>query len=78
MSVYPGAIDEFREVENLPGIVYNPADKKTVFAEDTINSFDAIVAIESTLGEDPQGDSETVADRLITMEDEAFALAVAL
>lgn len=78
MSVYPGAYDEFREVENLPGIVYNPADKKTVFAEDTSNSFDAIAAIEDTLGLNPQGDAENVANRITNAEDEALALAVAL
>lgn len=64
MSTYPGEIDEFRNTENLPGVEYNAADTKTVYAEDTNNHSDAIVAIESTLGINPAGDFESVADRL--------------
>lgn len=64
MSSYPGAIDEFRVTQNLPGIVYNADDKKTIFAEDTNAHSDAIVAIEQTLGKNPQGNYDTVADRL--------------
>lgn len=67
MSTYPGEIDEFRNTENLPGVEYNAADTKTVYAEDTNNHSSAIVAIESTLGVDPAGDFETVADRLDSM-----------
>lgn len=64
MTNYPGAIDEFRVTQNIPGVLYNADDTKTVFAEDTNNHSDAIVAIETTLGANPQGDYETVADRL--------------
>jgi len=64
MSTYPGAIDEFRNTENIPGVEYNPEDTTTVFAEDTNNQSSAIVAIESTLGVNPAGAFETVADRL--------------
>lgn len=64
MSNYPGAIDEFRTVQNLPGILYESTDTTTVFAEDTNSHSDAISAIESTLGINPQGDYDTVADRL--------------
>lgn len=64
MSTYPGEIDEFRYTTNLPGVEYNPADTKTVYAEDTNNHSSAIVAIESTLGVNPAGDAESVADRL--------------
>lgn len=64
MSLYPGAQDEFRVTQNLPGILYNAADTKTVFAEDTNNHSDAIVAIEETLGINPQGTADTVVDRL--------------
>lgn len=64
MTIYPGAIDEFRTTQNIPGVLYDAADTKTVFAEDTNNHSDAIVAIEETLGENPQGDYPTVADRL--------------
>lgn len=64
MTNYPGAIDEFRNVENLPGVLYDPADTKTVYAEDTNNLASAVVAIENTLGVDPAGPAATVADRL--------------
>lgn len=68
MSTYPGEIDEFRNTENLPGVEYDPADTKTVYAEDTNNHSDAIMAIESTLGVNPAGSFETVADRLDDMD----------
>lgn len=64
MSDYPGAIDEFRVTQNLPGIIYEPEDTTTVFAEDTNNLNSAVHAIETTLGANPQGDFTTVADRL--------------
>lgn len=64
MSIYPGAIDEFRNTANIQGVVYNPDDQTTVFAEDTNAHSDAIIAIEQTLGTNPAGDFETVADRL--------------
>lgn len=64
MSIYPGAIDEFRDTANIQGVEYNPADTTTVFAEDTNAHSSAIVAIETTLGENPAGAFETVADRL--------------
>lgn len=67
MTTYPGAIDEFRTVENLPGVIYDEDDTKTVFAEDANNSNDAIIAIETTLGTDPQGDFDTVAARLAAL-----------
>lgn len=34
MSNFPDQVDSFREVENLPGLTYDAADKKTLFAED--------------------------------------------
>lgn len=68
MTTYPGAIDEFRETQNLPGITYDSEDTTTVYAEDTNDHSDAIVAIETTLGVEPQGDSDTVADRLASLE----------
>lgn len=66
MTTYPGAIDNFRDVENLPGVVYEPTDSRTLFAEDTRNSFDAITAIETTLGANPQGQFESVANRIVS------------
>lgn len=64
MTNYPDAIDTFREVENIRGVTYSAEDTQTLFAEDTNNHSDAIIAIETTLGENPQGDFDTVADRL--------------
>lgn len=64
MSDYPGAIDEFRTVQNLPGILYDETDETTVYAEDTNNANSAIVAIETELGTNPSGASATVVSRL--------------
>lgn len=64
MSTYPGEIDEFRNTENLPGVEYNAADTKTVYAEDTNNHSSAILAIENALGVLPAADFESVANRL--------------
>lgn len=68
MTTYPGAIDEFRTTQNLPGILYNAEDTTTVFAEDSNNHSSAIVAIETTLGVEPAGDAASVADRLDAIE----------
>lgn len=46
MSTYPGAVDTFRAIENLPGLTYNPDDKKTLFAEDLLALQSAVIAIE--------------------------------
>lgn len=64
MTTYPGAIDEFRTTQNIPGVLYDPDDTKTVFAEDTNNHSDAIIAIETELGTNPSGASATVVSRL--------------
>lgn len=64
MSDYPGAIDEFRTAQNLPGILYDETDTTTVYAEDTNNLGDAIIAIENTLGTNPNASFDTVDDRL--------------
>lgn len=64
MTIYPGAIDEFRTTQNIPGVLYDAADTKTVFAEDTNNHSDAIVAIENELGTNPAGAFANVAGRL--------------
>lgn len=64
MSNYPGAIDEFRATQNLPGVLYNELDQTTVYAEDTNSHSEAIVAIQTTLGLEPASAYPTVADRL--------------
>jgi len=64
MSLYPGEIDEFRESNNIPGITYDPEDTTNVYAEDLRGWRAAIIAIESTLGLNPQDTYETVSDRI--------------
>lgn len=64
MTNYPGAIDEFRTTQNLPGIFYDETDETTVYAEDTNNHSSAIIAIEETLGTNPAGAFADVASRL--------------
>lgn len=68
MAEYPSAIYTPRAVENAEGVVYD-ADELTVgFAEDKIDSDAEIVAIQETLGEDPQGDFDTVKERIGALE----------
>lgn len=64
MANYPTSIFEPREVENLPGYSYDSTKKRVQFAEDYSLPAAEIVAIEETLGVNPQGDYATVADRL--------------
>lgn len=77
MSIYPGSIDNFVTKTNIQGITYDEDDTSTVYAEDTNSSNDAIVAIESTLGTNPQGAFESVADRLANIDGAATILHVA-
>ncbi len=65
--MYPNEIYEQRELENLPGLSYDPDNKKTLFAEDILQHGEQIIAIEETLGENPQGDYDTVVERLDNM-----------
>lgn len=50
MSQFPDAIYTPRETENLPGITYNPANKKSLYSEDFQNLGAEINAIETALG----------------------------
>lgn len=55
---YPEDIDTFREIENLPGLVFDPDDKRTLFMEDLQAVRDSVVAIENFIGvEDDIADS---------------------
>ena len=47
---YPDDIYKQRDLENLPGLVYDPQNKKTLFAEDILTLGSEIRAIEQTLG----------------------------
>ncbi len=60
MSDFPTTIYTPRDTENLPGIVYDPADKKNMFSEDFQNLGGEINAIETVLGTTPQGAYSTV------------------
>lgn len=64
MAIYPDNIFTGREVEDLPGINYNASDKTTIFAKDIGDLNGEVQAIEQTLGVNPQGEYDTVADRL--------------
>lgn len=64
MASYPTSIAEFREKNNIPGISYDPEDKRTIFVEDFTNIENEVIAIEETLGETVQGAYTSLADRL--------------
>lgn len=68
MSTFPEEIDTFREVEDYPGVVLDPARTDTIYAQDTIDLQEATVAIEETIGVEPTGEYTTMADRLAAME----------
>lgn len=65
---YPDEFDTFREVENLPGLTYDAADKKTFFAEDFDALADGIANVQETLGLNPEGAQPTVSDRIAVIE----------
>jgi hypothetical protein len=64
MASFPAGIFSPRALVNLPGIVYDVLKTKILFAEDHNRLADEVVAIETTLGENPQGAYATVAARL--------------
>lgn len=68
-TAYPGSIDSFRSRENVPGQVYDPLKPTRLYAEDLEEWDDAIVSIEETLGENPQGDYDSVKDWLQWLTD---------
>jgi len=57
---FPADIYSERATENLPGIVYDANDKKQMYSEDFQRHAEEIIAIENTLGENPQGAYATV------------------
>lgn len=59
---YPNTYDEFRETENRPDVVYDPNQKRRVYAEDINNATAAIAAIQATLGLKPDDGYGTVAE----------------
>lgn len=69
MSVFPGGIFSQRTLENVTGVVYDAAKKTKIFAEDLLGLGDEVTAIEETLGVNPQGDFDTVAERIAEIEE---------
>lgn len=67
MAAYPDALPELREVENDPGVAYDPLQKNVVFAEDTNNIAAEILAIATELGTLPKGSFADVKARLADM-----------
>lgn len=61
---FPNTIDSFRELEDYPGVVVEPDRKDTVYAQDTIELQQAIIAIETVLGIEPAAPNATVKARL--------------
>lgn len=57
---YPSDIYEQRPLENLPGLEYDPLNKKTLFAEDIANIGHELTAIEETMGIDIVPEGETL------------------
>lgn len=68
MSDYPSDYDTFREKENRNQITYDPDKKKVFFVEDIQAVESSIIAVEQTLGINPQGSEESVADRINALE----------
>lgn len=70
MADFPDTIYSPREIENLPGIVYDAGAKKTFFAEDLNNTNDEIVAIETFLmsgniGKEPLTNGDIVSPEIL-------------
>lgn len=64
MADYPAAIYSPRTMANRPGVVYDAAKTKVIYAEDFNKDRDEIVAIETELGLNPKGDYADVSERL--------------
>ena len=73
-EIYPNYIYEPRTKENAPGIVYDETKTKNLYAEDIVKLDQNVVAIQNTLGINPQGSYETVLARLDRMQAEIDAL----
>lgn len=74
MADFPASIYTAREIENLPGIDFDSTKKQVLFAEDVQGITDEITAIESTLGENPQGSFDTVVAWLSSLASDVASL----
>jgi hypothetical protein len=64
MASYPDSPDVFRTRQNLPNVTYDVDKTTTLFAEDLTDIESAVLAIEETVGYNPQGLYSSVTDRL--------------
>jgi hypothetical protein len=64
MADFPSTIFEPRTLENVPDHEFDAAKTKRIYAEDFNLPNAEIVAIETTLGENPQGDYASVREWL--------------
>lgn len=69
MADYPATIYTPRTVQNAPLVVFDASKTTIGYAEDVNLSNDEIVAIEETLGANPQGDYDTVVERLTALDE---------
>ncbi len=69
MADFPNATYAPRQKENYPGVIYDETKKDITFAEDVQALDDEVVAIETILGQNPQGAFSTVNERIQKLED---------
>lgn len=65
---YPDNYDDFRETENRPDVVYDPGQKRRVYAEDINNATAALAAVQAILGLNPDAGWGTVVDYINTVQ----------
>lgn len=68
MADYPASIYDPRTKENKSGVVFDAGQKTIIFAEDINEPTAEVVAIEETLGVNPQGSETTVSERIAALE----------
>jgi hypothetical protein len=76
MADYPNDIYDPRTIENVPGQSYDPTKTTRFYADDLNNTNAEIVAIEETLGENPQGIYATVKEWLQWLTDNMGGAAI--
>lgn len=74
MADYPDSLFTPRTVENRAGVSYDAAKTKVFYAEDINAATAEIVAIQETLGLNPEGSFTTVGDRLDDFDSQLVAL----
>lgn len=67
-SNYPAQIDNFQVKKNRLGTNYDPDNDEIFFAEDANKLANAIIKLEQTLGASPSGSSNSVKDRIASIE----------